>query len=747
MLQYNNINISNLPIADQIDYGVKFGNIIGENRGDNPMNKIIIKNDPYYWLRDDDRKDPKVLDYITRENEYIQKKLYNSTDNKKILNELQNNIKSRINEDYESIKTTIGDINKEYIYNIYWRNVKGFSHKLHYIETIHKITCEKKEYLLLDENKLKDTNKRCDIENLQISYNHKYLIYGLDIKGDEQYNLFIFDINNLNNYKQLSHNIPSILYGNYIIDKSCKYIFYSQSTSNNRINQLYVYNILSKKSKKLWEDMDSLNTVNFWLSMDKEILFIEIENYSNNTIYYINMNYFNFEEINDINIYSEIKIIQKGLNNDKYKIEKINNYFIILTNKLGNINYIPMYCNIGEYTGEENWRFINKNKLEIKLDIKENDIIYYDDILTLEKYLVFLIRHNGVPKIIFTEFNNNLYYPFNDDWNIISPYNSTGILYFGNNNIHNATKLNIIYTSFTIPKVFISCDLKLLQIDTKKKDIIPNYDEDKYISKRIYALTYTGIKIPISIVYKNDIDIANGPHKLHLYAYGSYGHIVDSKFNRDIITLLDKGYIYAIAHVRGGGFMGDKWYEDGKMLNKMNTFGDIECVAKYLISIKYTSPKLMSFEGRSAGGLLAGYCLVKLSNLFNSIIAEVPFVDALTTMSDSNIPLTTSEWKQWGNPNEETYYNYMSLYSPYDNIIENTNFSHFFITGGLYDPRVQYWEPTKFVAKLRKNHKSIKEKLQFLEIKMNDGHFNSNDRYKNIEEVSKKYLFLLNTII
>ena len=731
-------NILHIPKAKKINHDVIFGKVDGENRGSDPMTNNIIKNDEYYWLRDDTRKNEDILDYIKSENNYINNNLFNN-ENKLLLNKIQQNIKNRINENYISFKHEICQVDNKYTYKLFWRNIEENSHKFHYIEIKDNITLENKEYLLLDENKLKEKYKKCNIVNLTLSDDKKLLLYAMDNIGNEIYNLYIFNINNLNNHVNIVHEIPSILYGTFLIEKSSRYIFYSQCNEYNRVNKIFIYDLFTRKNKKIFEDSNELNSINFWFSNDKEILFIESENYSNNTIYYLNLINLDFDNIN-------LNIIQKETRNYKYKIEKISNYFIILTNKLGNTNFIPMFCKISNNTSEYKWKFINKNKLETKLDIKDDDIIFFDKIFTLKEYVIFSIRHNGVTKIIFIKFINNDIYPFEKDWNIISPYDKTGVVYLNKNEIYDTKKINIVFSSLTTPNVYISCDLETFVINIDKQDIIPNYNEKLYKSDRIYALTENGIKIPISIVYKKNINITNGPHKLHLYAYGSYGHIIDTNFNKDIITLLDEGYIYAIAHVRGGGFLGNKWYEDGKMLKKMNTFLDIECVAKYLISINYTSSKLMSFEGRSAGGLLAGYCLVKLNNLFNSIIACVPFVDVLTTMSDATIPLTTGEWKQWGNPNEEEFYNYMSIYSPYDNIIKNMEYPHFYITGGLHDPRVQYWEPTKFVAKLRDNQIYLKNKLQFLEIKMNEGHFNSNNRYKNVEEISKKILFLLKSI-
>ena len=277
-------NMSNLPVAKKINHNIIFGSVDGENRGNNPMKYNLIKNDQYYWLRDDTRKNKDVINYINTENNYTNNNLFNN-ENKLLLDKIKQNIKNRINENYESLKYIIGISDEQYIYKLFWKNIEGYSHKLHYIEITDNITPKQQEYLLLDENKLKEKYKKCDIVNLTVSNDQKLLLYAMDNIGNEIYNLYIFNINDLNNHINIIHEIPSILYGTFLIEKSSRYIFYSQCNEYNRVNKIYIYDLFTRKNKKIFEDSNELNSINFWFSSDKEILFIESENYSNNTIY------------------------------------------------------------------------------------------------------------------------------------------------------------------------------------------------------------------------------------------------------------------------------------------------------------------------------------------------------------------------------------------------------------------------------------------------------------------------------
>jgi oligopeptidase B len=283
-------------------------------------------------------------------------------------------------------------------------------------------------------------------------------------------------------------------------------------------------------------------------------------------------------------------------------------------------------------------------------------------------------------------------------------------------------------------------------VATKSKTIVKEqevlggkFDKDNYKSERLWATATDGTQIPMSIVYhKNTLLSENTP--LLLYGYGSYGITVDAGFSTTRLSLLDRGFIFAIAHIRGGEYLGRKWYENGKLLHKLNTFTDFIACAHFLIDNKYTSSKHLYANGGSAGGLLMGAVINQKPDLFNGIIAAVPFVDVLTTMLDDSIPLTTGEYDEWGNPNEKDYYEYMKLYSPYDNVIQQ-NYPNILVTTGLYDSQVQYYEPAKWVAKLREL--KTDSNLLLMHINMEAGHGGASGRFEALKEVARDYSFLI----
>ena len=313
----------------------------------------------------------------------------------------------------------------------------------------------------------------------------------------------------------------------------------------------------------------------------------------------------------------------------------------------------------------------------------------------------------------------------------------------GVNCIYDTDTINIIYGSMTSPMKYFDYNIDSLENTQVYEKIIPNYDENLYESKRVWIPQEgTQLGIPVSMIYRKDKYKQDGTNPLYLYGYGSYGHTVEPDFDYEILPLLDAGYIYVIAHIRGGSFLGYNWYLDGKMSNKINTFKDFIRCAEYLgdESNKYCDPKKIVIEGRSAGGLLIGAVTVMRPDLFWITIPGVPFVDVMNTMSDSKIPLTTEEWTQWGNPNEQEGYDNIREYCPYTNVKENY-YPNMYCTAGLHDPRVPYWEIMKLIAKIREYKKD--NNIQMIRIETEQGHFGGSSRYKSIEELSEKYAFIL----
>ena len=375
-------------------------------------------------------------------------------------------------------------------------------------------------------------------------------------------------------------------------------------------------------------------------------------------------------------------------------------------------------------TSSTNWEDV--------IEHRENILIEGIDIF--KDHLVVSERVNGLNRINIKKWDNSENYFLNFDNETFSANTTTNLDF-------DSKKLRYSYNSLNEPYSVVEFDMI-----TKEKNILKqhqvldkNFDKNNYITERIWANSRDGNSIPISLIYKKGIK-KDGSNPLLLYGYGSYGNTIDPSFSISRLSLLERGFIYAISHVRGSEYLGRDWYENGKLLNKKNTFFDFVDSTKFLISQGYTSAKHYYAYGGSAGGLLMGAVINIAPELYNGVIAAVPFVDVITTMLDETIPLTTSEYDEWGNPNKKQYYNYMMSYSPYDNVLK-MNYPNLLVTTGLHDSQVQYWEPAKWVAKLR-DYK-LDDNHLFLNTNMETGHGGSSGRFEAIKDLAKEYAFIL----
>jgi oligopeptidase B len=317
------------------------------------------------------------------------------------------------------------------------------------------------------------------------------------------------------------------------------------------------------------------------------------------------------------------------------------------------------------------------------------------------------------------------------------------LAYIGTNYEFKTTLLRFVYESMTTPESTFDYDMTTRKrVLLKQDEILGGFDSKNYQTERLYATARDGVKVPVSMVYRKGMT-KSGDNPLLLYGYGSYGSSMDASFSASRVSLIDRGFIYAIAHIRGGEELGRQWYENGKLLNKKNTFTDFIDCAEYLVAEDYTNPDKLFAAGGSAGGLLMGAIVNMRPDLFEGVVTRVPFVDVVTTMLDESIPLTTSEYDEWGNPNDKEYYEYMLSYSPYDNV-EAKDYPHLLVTTGLHDSQVQYWEPAKWVAKLRAMKTS--DNLLILKTNMDAGHSGASGRYKRYRERAFQYAFLLDLV-
>jgi oligopeptidase B len=407
----------------------------------------------------------------------------------------------------------------------------------------------------------------------------------------------------------------------------------------------------------------------------------------------------------------------------EHSISFYNGDFYIVTNKDGATNFKLMKCSENA-TSKDNWVDV----------IPHREDYFLEDIEIFKDYLVIVERNNGLNKLRIMTWDKakDFYLPFNSE---------TYVAYATTNLEFDTDILRYGYQSMTTPNSTLEYNMKTGEKTVLKEQQVlgGKFDKNNYIEERIWATAVDGTKIPMSIVYKKGMK-KNGKAPVLQYAYGSYGYTIDPYFSAARLSLLDRGFVFALCHIRGGQYMGRAWYENGKMLKKMNTFTDFIACSQHLITEKYTSADHLYAQGGSAGGLLMGAITNLAPELYNGIVSQVPFLDVVTTMLDETIPLTTGEFDEWGNPKNKEYYDYMLSYSPYDNLTARA-YPNILITSGLHDSQVQYWEPTKYVAKLR----TLKtdDKLLFLDTNMDAGHGGASGRYEALKEVAKAYTFLL----
>ena len=726
------------PKVNKIPYTVNFGNIDDKFRGSNITSladPIISHNDDYFWIRDDSRTNQKVLDLIKEENDYTNSIMQSNIE---LQNTIYNELKLNMNQDYKTFPLPEYSVNSQFKYFKEYQN--GFGYYLY--KRLDKST--NLEITLLDINKLALGKEQCDVTNISHSLNEIFFSYCVDYNGSEKYELIIQNLNTMV-YVNTSV-IPLISYGNYKWINNDT-IIWIETDSSNRPYQIWLWNIKTRDSLLIYEETNCEMSVESYTSSDMRYIFISSSNYDTTVVYYIDTR-------KSLTKYHQIHPFVSGLIYyvDYYEpctSELQSNLigdFYIRTNSDDSINWkickVPI-DQIGTLTHKEwpdfikyneniyiNSISITKNYLLFTCKINGSDFINIVNLSNINH--IFMTNLNGYEQLI--EFNQYSYKPWCELW-IDTVYTLNVYSTF-----YNADYLYLTLESMTKPFSIYKFNLDNFKYSVVYVKEIPNYIPELYKSERIYVELENDIKIPISLVYHKDKFNKNGSAPLYLYGYGSYGNTVDPDFDSKIIPLLNRGWIYAIGHVRGGSFLGYDWYENGKLKNKLNTFTDFIACAEYLINIKYAHPDLITIDGRSAGGLLVGASMTMKPELFKNVIMGVPFVDVLNTMCDSTIPLTVEEWSQWGNPNIADDYNYMKLYCPYTNLKE-TNYPNIYITTGLYDPRVQYWEPLKFITKLR--GLKTDSNIQLIKINTEQGHFGGSDRYKYLEECAEQYTFIL----
>jgi oligopeptidase B len=698
-MQKRKLEIITEPIAKRQKTIVKFGEVPDQDRGTNIMNPPLETEDYYHWLRDDNRTNKEVLNYLEQENKYTEAIM---ADTKDLQEELYREIRSRYKASEETHPYAIGDANSPYRY--FQRTAENQNYPTYCRNNLLTHATE----VTLDVNKLAEGHKHCDVVGVSPSNDHTMLAYAVDFVGDEMYEVFFKD---LETGELLDYELPEkLLYGDFEWGQHDKYIYYLGADETNRISKFYRYCLETATRDLLFEENDPLFSISFKISSNGKYLLLSSKSTTTSEVWYLNL------EKDDPRLW----VVNPRTPNIKYYVDCHEDNFIISTNMHKALNYKLMHTHIPS-AGSLNWEDIKS--------YNEKELIC--DMACFRKFIAVSLRVNGFKRIAIIKYEGGVYKP---DWHYIHATEECAHLTFGANYVYDTNKLLYCYTSMVQPLVLYEYDMETGEQRLLRSKEIPNYDTSKYRSELLHAPSYYGVTVPISIMYKKDKVFRGTPAPLYLYGYGAYGYALDASFDNKInsmISLLDRGFIYAVAHVRGGTELGYNWYLDGRMHNKMNTFLDFIACCEYLIKWNFTKSSMLTIDGRSAGGLLMGACMTLRPDLFNTVIACVPFVDVLNTMSDPDIPLTTGEWLEWGNPNKKEDYVYMKQYCPYTNI-KKVNYPNTLFLGGLHDPRVAYWEPAKFVAKLR--FMKTDKKVHLLKTDMDQGHFSVSNREKYMRE-------------
>ena len=671
------------PVADKIPVSFK------------KFNDIRI--DDYYWLKE--RENPEVIDYLERENDYYEKMTSHTLD---LQNKLFKEIKDKIKEDDESVP---------YFLNGYWYKTK-YKEGLDYpVYTRFKDSLNNNEEILFDCNELAKKHDYFNLSNFQISPDNKIVAFSTDVVSRRLYSV------------QFKNLVTGKVYSDKIINSSGSFawandnstLFYTSRDVNTLRNDKIFKHVLNtdyKNDELVYFEKDETFYTN--VSKSKSKKFIIISSFSTLTS--------EFQFLPADNINESFKLFNKRKRGVEYSINHYDDHFYIITNKDKAYNYKLMKTKISK-TSSENWTDVVEHRKNVLI---EGIDIFKDHLVVSE-------RVDGLNRINIKKWDDSENYFLNFDNETFSSNTTTNLDF-------NSKKLNYAYNSLNEPYSVIEFDMitKEKTVLKQHKVLDKNFSKDNYVTERIWADSQDGNQIPISLIYKKGIK-RDGSNPLLIYGYGSYGNTIDPSFSISRLSLLDRGFIYAISHVRGSEYLGRDWYENGKLLNKKNSFNDFVDSTKFLISEGYTSAEHCYAYGGSAGGLLMGAVINMAPELYNGVIAAVPFVDVITTMLDETIPLTTSEYDEWGNPNQKEYYEYMMSYSPYDNV-SKLKYPNLLVTTGLHDSQVQYWEPAKWVAKLR-DYKQDQNYL-FLNTNMETGHGGSSGRFEAIKDLAKEYAFL-----
>lgn len=657
-----------------------------------------IRQDPYFWLNQ--AEDPNVIAYLEAENAYT-KAVLQPTET--LQNELFEEMKSRVVADDASVPYFNG---KDWFYHRY---ETGGEYAIYCRK---KVSLDQPEEVLLDGNALGKDQAYFAIGGLALSDDGKTLAYATDSVSRRNYTVYFKNMLTGEHYADTIKNTEG---GAYAWSADGTYFFYLLRDPQTLLASKVYRHTLGTPSKQdvlVYEEKNEECYMSLTRSKSKEYIFSVSSQQGVASEYRM---------IASANPTAAWEIFHPWTPGLEYFIDQKGDQFIIRTNLDGAENFQLMQCPTAGPWDSSQWKTL----------VAHDPSIFIEDFDISTNWLALEVKTNALTQIKIITSEEQVYIPFDE---------AVFQVNLGANANYHATNLRYQYTSLTRPNSVYDFEIPTKKSTLLKEDkVLGGFDKQAYETERLWAKARDGKLIPISLVYKKGYTkTASSP--LLLYAYGSYGYSMEPYFSSTRVSLLDRGFAFAIAHIRGGQEMGRGWYEDGKMLSKLNTFHDFIDCATFLRDEQYVAPNLLFAMGGSAGGMLMGGIVNMAPELFAGVVASVPFVDVVTTMLDESIPLTTGEWEEWGNPKSKEYYDYMKSYSPYDNVKAQA-YPHLFVTTGLHDSQVQYWEPAKWVAKLR----TLKtdDHILLLDCDMSAGHGGASGRYQRFRDYAKDYAFLI----
>lgn len=651
------------------------------------------RKDLYFWMRD--RESAEVISHLNSENTYTKIMM---APVEQLEKDLFQELKSRVKEDDSTVPAKRGDYYYSARYEI------GQQYPLHVRQ---KGSPTGPEEVLLNVPEMAKGHSYYESTGAMVSPSQQLMAYAVDTVGRRNYTIYFKDLKTGQMLPDKIENVRSrVAWAN-----DNETIFYTQHNPTTlRTEKVFRYSLKTHQSELIYFEKDETFDVGIGKSLSQKFIYISTSSTLTSEVMFLDAD----------QPHGKFKIINPRQREHEYNVDDDGKHFFIVTNKNAK-NYKLMVTDIA-HPEEKNWKEV----------IPHRPDVYLQDVTVFKNHLVASERKNGLTQI-------SIYNHKGQDQYIIPFKDSSYLVEIGDNREFDSSVLRFEYESMRQPPSVFDMKFSDHSQELKKQKPVPNYDPEQYKTERIFIKARDGAQVPVSIVMKKDIE-HNAKAPMLVYGYGSYGMNMDPWFSSSVFSLVNRGFVYAIAHIRGGSEMGRDWYDNGRTMNKKNTFFDFIDVTEGLVQAKYAHPKRIYAMGGSAGGLLMGAVMNERPDLYHGMVAQVPFVDVITTMLDDSIPLTTSEYDEWGNPNEKAAYDYIKSYSPYDNVVDR-KYPNLLVTTGLHDSQVQYWEPAKWVAKLRDHNKA--DSMILLKTNMEAGHGGASGRFEALKETATEYAFIL----